>query len=184
MMEKKSKISINLSSKKDLSVGNVFYKWAFQAGRAIVVLIELVALGALGYRFLVDSQINDTYDEISRQVQLVDFQQNDERKFRGIQDRLSNIKIINEETSGKIEVMNEVISAISSNEFTQTSLTLNQETMTLSGNAISVFTVENFVNKIQEFPQVSSITINEINTSSSGIRFSMRISLSDSKLKI
>lgn len=182
MMEKKTKISINLSSSKRVSVGNVFYKWAFQAGRAIVVLIELVALGALGYRFMIDGQIVDLYDEISREASLVQFQAEDENRFRSIQERLDSIKIINHETEGKIEITNDIISSINANEFTETDLTINQNVISLSGNALSVFTVENFTNKIQDYPQVNSIIIDEVNTSSSGIKFRLRITLNDSEL--
>lgn len=184
MMEKKSKISINLSSSKRVSVGGVFYSWAFQAGRAIVVLIELVALGALGYRFLVDANINDTYEKIEDEAILVQFQVDDEKKFRAVQERLKSIKTIDLETTGKIEITKDIISAINANEFTQTDLTINRNTISLSGSALSVFTVENFTNKIQQYPQVSSIVIDEINTSSSGIRFRLRITLIESELDV
>ena len=183
-MEKKSKISVNLSSTKRVSVGNVFYKWAFQAGRAIVVLIELVALGALGYRFLVDGQIVDLYDQVSREASLVQFQSDDEKKFRAIQERLDSIKILNEETTGKIQITNDIISAVNSGEFSRTDLTINKNIIALSGDALSVFTVENFTNKVQEYPQVSSIVIDEVNTSSSGIRFRLRITLIESELSV
>lgn len=183
-MEKKSKISINLSSVKRVSVGNVFYKWAFQAGRAIVVLIELVALGALGYRFLVDGQVNDTYDLINREAGLVQFQSQDEEKIRSIQERLDTIKIINEETQGKIQITNDIIAAVNAGEFSQTDLTINKNSIALSGDSLSVFTVENFTNKIQEYPYVSSIVIDEVNTSSSGIRFRLRITLNESDLSV
>lgn len=183
MMEKKSKISINLSSNKKVSVGNTFTKWAFQAGRAIVVIIELVALGALGYRFMVDGQIVDLHDDIERQATLVQFQSENEKTYRGIHDRLTNIKIINEETTGKLNIINEILSAIGQNEFTDTDLTVSQNTISLSGNALSVFTVENFVNAVRKYPQVNSIVIDEINTSSNGIKFSIRIALKESKLE-
>lgn len=181
-MEKNNKISINLSSSKKVSVGNAFYKWAFQAGRAIVVLIELVALGALGYRFMVDGQIVDLYDEISKEASLVQFQAEDERIFRGIQERLENIAIINEETDNKVNITNDIISSINAGEFIETGLTINNNIISVSGNALSVNTVENFTNKAREYPQVSSILIDEINTSSSGIKFRLRIILKDSKL--
>jgi len=183
-VEKKSKISVNLSSRKQITVGNIFLKWAFEAGRAIVILIELIALSALGYRLLVDGQIVDLHEKIDNEAALVGFQANDEKAFRGIHERLENIRIINEETKGKVQVMDDILSAINVSEFTETSLTVNQSSVALSGNALSVFTVENFVNKIQEYPQINSITIDEINTSSSGIKFSLRIALKESQLDL
>jgi len=181
-MQEKSKISINLSSKKKFSVGSVFYKWAFEAGRAIIILIELVALGALGYRFMIDGQVVDLHDEIKKQLSLVQFQSEDEKNYRGIQDRLTNIKLISEETEGKIQVMNDIIASINKGEFTETDLAVNQNSISLSANTISVFVVENLVNRLQEYPQVTSIVIDEINTSSSGIKFRLRITLVKSQL--
>lgn len=182
-MEKNSKISINLSSNKKVSVGSIFYKWAFQAGRALVVLIELIALGALGYRFLVDGQIIDLHDEIKKQANLVEYQAEKEASYVAMHERLGNIKIITEEAEGKIEVIDEILTTINENEFIDTDLNVNNSSIDISGNAISVFTVENFVNRIKEFPQVNSISINEINSSSNGIKFSIKVTLAETKLK-
>jgi len=184
MVGEKNKISINLSSRKNFSVGNVFYKWAFQAGRAIVVLIELVALGALGYRFLVDGQIVDLHDKIKKQASLVQFQREDEVTYRGIQERLKNIKAVTEETEGKIQVMNDILSSINKGEFTETDLSVNRNSISFSGSTISIFTLENFINRMQTFPQVISIVIDEVNTSSTGIKFSTRITLAESQIAI
>ena len=94
-----SKLNINLSSRGKATVGKVMYGWTIDAGRAIIVGIELIALGALGYRFVIDRQIVGLHDQIKTQEVYVAAQAADEKTYRSIQDRLKNIKTTTQETS-------------------------------------------------------------------------------------
>jgi len=173
----RSQININLSSKGQKTVGKVFYKWAIDAGRAIIVVIELIALGALGYRFVVDRKIVDLHDAIKQQEAFVAAQANEEKVYRGIQDRLKNIKLTNEETANKITIMNEVLKQVSSGTFFSTNLTINQKSIQIDGTTFSIFTLTTFVDSVKKFPAVASISIDEVSTTDEGVRFKVRIEM-------
>lgn len=179
-MTKKAKyqININLSSKGQRTVGKVFYKWAIDAGRSIIVIIELIALGALGYRFVIDRKIVDLHDTIKQQEAFVSAQANEEKIYRAVQDRLKNIKLTNEETTSKITVMNEILKAVSNGTFFSTNLTINQKSIQIDGAALAIFTITTFVDSIKKFPAVAAISIDEINTTDDGVRFKARIEMS------
>jgi hypothetical protein len=83
VMAKKAtpKININLSSAGKATVGKVVYGWTIDAGRAIIVGIELIALAALGYRFVIDRQIVDLHDQIKTQEVYIAAQSSDEKKI-------------------------------------------------------------------------------------------------------
>lgn len=173
----KSQININLSSKGQKTVGKVFYKWAIDAGRAIIVIVELIALGALGYRFVIDRKIVDLHDAIKQQEAFVAAQANDEKIYRGIQDRLKNIKSTKEETTTKITIMNEILKAVSAGTFFSTNLIINQRSIQIEGTTFSILTLTTFVDSMKKFPTVASISIDEISTTDEGVRFKIRVDM-------
>lgn len=177
-----TKININLSSKGKQTVGKVVYGWTIDAGRAIIVGIELIALGALGYRFVIDRQIVDLHDQIKTQEVYIAAQSADEKTYRSIQDRLKNIKATNDETYAKIQIMNEILKAISSGTFYSTNLSISGKSIIIDGNTFSIFTLTDFLNQIKKFPSVASISIDEINTVDEGIRFKTRVDVKDTAL--
>lgn len=180
-MAKKEKtgaiIKINLSSKGKQTLEKVFYKWAVDAGRLIIIGIELLALGALAYRFYVDKRIVDLHDNIKRQEAYVAAQANEEKVYRSIQDRLKNIKATNDDIAAKITVMNAVLNNISSGILFQTSLSINQTGATIDGTTFSVTTLSNFIENMKSLPMVNSISLDEIDTSSEGVKFKLRIAI-------
>lgn len=173
------KVNINLSSHGKQTVGKVVYGWTIDAGRGIIIAIELIALAALGYRFVIDRQIVDLHDQIKIQEAYIAAQAADEKTYRSIQDRLENIKLTNEETSAKIQIMNEILKAISSGTFITANLTINNLTIGVEGNTFSIVTLTEFLNGLKNFPAVSSISIDEINTAEDGVRFKARVEIKD-----
>lgn len=173
------KININLSSRGKATVGKVFYSWTINAGRAIIVGIELIALVALGYRFVIDRQIVDLHDKIKTQEVYVAAQANDEKTYRSIQERLKNIKATNEDTAAKVEIMNEILNAISSGTFFSTNLSINNRSINVNGSTFSIFTLTDFLNGMKQLPSVAAISIDEIDTSDNGIQFKARIDVKD-----
>ena len=174
-----SKININLSSKEKATVGKVFYGWAINAGRAIIVGIELIALMALGYRLIIDRQIVDQKDAIHKQELYIANQSKNEAIFRGIQARLQNIKITDSETSSKIQVMNEILKAVDSGTFFSTNLSISGQTIIVNGSTFSIFTLTSFLDGIKNIPSVAAISIDEINTADDGIKFKIHIDIKD-----
>lgn len=171
------KININLSSAGKQTVGKVMYGWTIDAGRAIIVGIELVALGALGYRFVIDRQIVDLHDQIKTQEVYIAAQSADEKAYRSIQERLKDIKTTTSETSEKIQVMNEVLKAISAGTFFSTTLSINDKSILVEGTTFSIVTLTDFLNNLKKFPSVAAISIDEINTADEGVRFKTHVDI-------
>lgn len=178
-----SKLNINLSSSGKATVGKVVYGWTIDAGRALIVIIELIALAALGYRFVIDRQIVDLNDQIEVQEAYIAAQAEDEKRFRGIQERLKNIKIVNEETQAKIVVMDEVLNAIETGTFFNSSLSINDQSLVMSGSTFSIYTLTDFLEGLKNYPSVVGISIDEISTANDGARFKARIQIRESQIE-
>lgn len=169
------KININLSSAGKQTVGKVVYGWTIDAGRAIIVGIELVALAALGYRFVIDRQIVDLHDQIKNQEVYIAAQSSDEKTYRSIQERLKDINTTSSETSEKIQIMNDVLKAISAGTFFSTTLSISDKSIMVDGMTFSVVTLTDFLNNMKKLSSVAAISIDEINTVDEGVRFKARI---------
>lgn len=174
--EKKS-ISINLSGKPKDSTTSVFYKWAIQTGRVIIIITELVALSALFYRFIIDRQIADLNDQIDRQVMYVRNQESSEKEFRAVQEKLATIKLIKTDTDAKIEVMNKVLDTANTGVFSTNNLNVNKNIISLDGVSSSIFPINNFVDELKTHPYITSISIDEITSTDTGVLFKLQIRL-------
>lgn len=175
------KININLSSFGKQTVSKVVYGWTIDAGRIIIVGIELIALIALGYRFVIDRKIVDLHDEIKTQEVFITAQAAEEKTFRNIQDRLKSIKETNEETTAKVQIMNNLLDAISGGTFFSTNLSINAKSILVDGSTFSVLTLTNFLNSLKQYPSVAAISIDEITTTDDGVRFKVRIDIKEAR---
>ncbi len=177
--EEKKNISINLSGRPKESTGSLFYKWAINIGRIVIVLTELVALSALFYRFVIDRQIADINDQIATQVLLIRSNEEKENQFRAVQDKLSMIQTIKLDTDAKIDVMNKVLDTTNRGIFSANNLNVNKNIISLNGVASSIFSIHNFVEDLKANDYVTSISIDEITSTDAGILFKLNITLAE-----
>lgn len=181
MPEDLQKIRINLSGKPKDSLSGLFFKWAVNTGRIIIVTTELLALGALLYRFTIDRKIVDLHDQIKIVTASVKSQEKKENDYRSIQERLKNIKETNDATEIKIDIMNQILKTVTSGDFSSTNLILNENIINLTGSTFSIFPINNFIDELKQNPEVASISIDEINSGEKGISFKINIEIKKSK---
>lgn len=173
-------VKINLIGKARISVADSFLKWALNVGRIVIVATELIALSALIYRFTVDRKIIDLHDQIKRTEILVKAQSAKEVDYRGIQERLLNIKETEKDTQAKIEIMNEILDSIASGNFSSTNLTVSQRSINVNGVAFSIFPINNLLELLKENPNVDAISLDEVSGAAQGVQFKLTIELKDS----
>ena len=182
MQEGASRIQINLSSKPKETRSSLFLKWAVTSGKIVIVITELMALAALGYRFTIDSKIVDLHDQIKRERVFVDLQKQKEEEYRSLQTRIASIKKIDSETKEKVSIMNTVLTTIADGRFTSTNLAVNQNSITLSGTSLSIFSIDNFVEEMKKNSSIISISIDELSSVDDGIRFKINIETKEKKI--
>lgn len=180
-MQSAPPITINLSGKPRERLENIFLSWAAQAGKIIIIVTELVALGALSYRFIIDRQIIDLNDQIRTKLLFVNSQTQKENVFRDIQNRLFYVKLLTDESHTKLIVLADILSAAKSGGVEITNLLLNEDKITLSGNTSSLFSIHTFVNTFKARPGVSAISIDEIESGESGVHFKLTMTLTNNK---
>lgn len=174
-------VNINLIGRPKVEFSTSFVKWTFNVGKVVIALTELVALGALGYRFYIDRTIIDLHDQIKKDQIFVASQASKEKNYLSIQNRLSYIKKVNKDTNVKIEIMNQILKTINSGDFTSSDLTIDQNTISLNGTAFSIFTVNSFINEMKNNPNVTSISLDDFSSAASGIQFKITIEIKNNE---
>lgn len=171
------RLNINLGKKKEANTGNIFIKWAISRGRVIVIVIELLALGALGYRFFIDQKIVDLNDEIKNQQIFIQAQAQQEKQFRNLQSRIDTIQAITSDTQTKVQFLGDILSLASQSALLSSSLSLTDNTVSIDGQASSVFSLNSFVEALKKNPNVETISMDELSTLDQGVRFRITVQL-------
>ncbi|HVT01455.1 MAG TPA: PilN domain-containing protein [Patescibacteria group bacterium] len=170
-------IKINLLGKSEVSFRDDILKWGINIGRIIIVVTELVAVGALAYRFTLDRKIVDLHDQIKKADLFVEAQGAKEADYRSIQTRLANIKTINDDAENKVSIMKQILNSMSTGDFSSTNLTVNQTSISINGVAFSIFPINNFIDELKQNPNVTSISLDDISSTDEGVKFKMTIEL-------
>src|SRR3989344_9480970 len=103
--------SINLLPQEefDVSVVGRILKWAMGTFRIIVIVTEMVVMGAFLSRFWLDAQNSDLGDEMGVKSAQVEAQSDFEKKFRRLQTKLGIFKSL----SGAVQPSTEINSIAS-----------------------------------------------------------------------
>jgi hypothetical protein len=174
-MEKEHKILINLSPQKPVVFTNVFFNWAIRVGRIIIILTELVALGALFYRFIVDRQVIDLHDQIRQGLLVVSAQSKQEEIYRDLQNRLLLIKSLTEQTQQNIITTNNILNRMTALGGTVSRFSLQSNTLLLQGEFLSVSQMSDLLQYLGSLDAVSSANVETIQSKGQIVDFEMRI---------
>lgn len=171
MAAQKTDIKINLRMKPREAISGIFFKWAIQVGRIVIVVTELILLSSLIYRFVVDRNIIDLHENIQKQVTYISQQEQDELLYRDIQSRLEGIKsvITNEEI--KLNVYNFIHEATDNEKFVIKQIRLGSASVMLQGEAATIYAVNDLMQEARNKENISSIILEQITNSENKISF-------------
>ena len=166
-------LSVSLGKRPQDSTANLVFNWIINTGKIIIVSVELLTLGALGYRFYVDRQIVDLHDQIQHAQLFVTAQAKKENLYRNLEDRLTSINTINAQAQRKAAYLKQLISLINTNEFISSNLNVSDTTVEIDGQTYSIFTLNSLIDKLKKNPNVISISLDELTSLDQGIRFKL-----------
>jgi Tfp pilus assembly protein PilN len=165
--------TINLLRNQEKSPLEKFLNWAFTVGRVIVIVTESIALSAFAYRFVLDKEIIDLRDKIKQEQIIVTLSQQNEEKFRNLQNRLALANRL-EEKQQKTTFLASLLK-IATNRASFTKIDIGENSLLLEGVAASIGTLSDFARELRSLPLVASVSINTIqaNTTERTIRFTI-----------
>lgn len=153
-----------------------FINWALSIGRALVILTEVIALCAFGYRFFLDRQIIDLHDKIVQEQNIVNFLKKNETTYRNLQDRISLAKTIMQTQDQTLKTFKD-ITGLFPLSFTIKNLTFTSENMRVDASVQNLADIAPVVQNIKNYPTVTSVSLDRIEnrTSNATINISFTI---------
>src|SRR3989344_7268057 len=154
-------VSINLIKDQKSDLLERIINWSLGVGRILIIVTELIALGAFLWRFGLDQQLVDLHTEIKQKQAIVSAFKKNEDEYRNLQERLSLASNFSVFTEKKQKIFEDIIN------FAPPGLVFNQisligERVSMEININSVLPLSNFIDSLKSYPEIESISIDKI----------------------
>jgi Tfp pilus assembly protein PilN len=158
--------TINLVKNKKPAFLDQFIRWALSIGRVVVILTELVALGAFLYRFSLDRELIDLHDKIAQEQNIVQFLKKNEDTYRSMQTRITSVKTFSNTQATMLKQFEDI-----SNLFPQSMLVKNfvfaSDSLHVEGTIQSIGELTNFLNNLKQYPGMAFVSLDKIENKTS-----------------
>lgn len=163
MPNKKSLINLLPQEEFDASTLGRVLRWAMGTFRIIVIITEMVVMGAFLSRFWLDAQNSDLNEEITIKSAQISAQSDFEKQFRSTQNKLNIFKSLasNPPPSGKIDI---IASRIPTN-ITLTGISVDDASAQLKGTAASELGLAQLLSNLQAEKSLKSVDIGSLSNS-------------------
>lgn len=161
----KNPASINLL-KKQTSLIDRFMNWALTIGRLLVIVTEVIALSAFIYRFSLDRQLIDLHSKITQEQAIVNYLKDNEKTYRNLQDRLSIATTNSSLGAERFKVFHDII-GFAPLGMVFNNVSLFEDRIKIDANVDSVSNLSIFVNSVKNYPEIDSVSIDQIENKSS-----------------
>lgn len=157
--------SINLLPQEEFEasiLGRVL-RWTMGTFRIIVIVTEMIVMGAFLSRFWLDAQNSDLNDAVKVKNAQISAQADFETEFRGLQSKLGIIKTLSQSalTSSRI---NKIVSKIPG-DIILSSMSLDDATTQVKGSSGSELGIAQFITNLKSESTFKTVDIASINSS-------------------
>lgn len=174
-MAKKS-ASINLIKTDRKETIDHVVNWALTIGRALIILVEVIALSALLYRFVLDNQIRDLHTKIKQEQAILESQKKNEETYKNLQDRLSVISSVSDKGSDSVKIFKDIV-AFAPLGMTFSNISLTESAIRIETNVSSVLPLSYFINSLKTYKDVQAISIDKIENKTANAVITVSISV-------
>jgi hypothetical protein len=159
MAKKSASINLIKTDKKDTI--NHVVNWALTIGRALIIFVEIIALSALLYRFVLDNQLRDVHTKIKQEQAILESQKKNEEIYKNLQERLTIISSIAEKGKSEVSTFKDIIS-FAPLGMTFSNITMTDNAVRIETNVSSILPLSYFVNSLKTYKEVEAISIDKI----------------------
>lgn len=174
-----AEILINLIGEEDLShtpQGRIV-QWAMTYGRYIMILTEVVVLGAFVSRFTLDRKLTDLKEEIAQKQAIIEANTELETQVRTVQSQIEQVKKFIDGQAQPKNTLNLVESFLPLDVYLE-SLDIKQNALNANATAKSTSGFAQLLANLKALKQISSVTIGSImRTPLVGIQFDIKANI-------
>lgn len=159
------KKSINLLPQEEFeasTLGRVLH-WAMGTFRIIVIVTEMIVMGAFLSRFWLDAQNSNLSDSIKIASSQIEVQSKFEQKFRDVQNKLSIFKQINSEPKGSEKV--KAVTDKTPPGITISSLVVRNQAIEVKADADSEASIAQLISNLKTNKNIKSVELGSLNSS-------------------
>ena len=181
MAARKKAKNINLLPQEEFAsstLGRVL-AWALSTFRVIVIITEVVVMGAFLSRFWLDARVSDLNDEITQKRAVLEATSEFEENFKSAQQRLGIFTALASEETGAASTLETITSYIPTN-VTLTSYNFLPHKATVKGVSASERSIAQFIANLESEESFGEITISQLGAAEdqvSQLLFTLDISL-------
>ncbi len=144
-----------------------FLKWILSSGRFIVIVVEIIVIGAFVYRYKLDADLVSLQEEIVQQSSYVESLKNDENLIRQTQFQLSSIRTVKTTRVDYPAILTKIATLTpQTTRLTNISIDkaadLSKVNITISGRTPSNVELSAFIKALQKDPIFSEIALSNI----------------------
>lgn len=174
MAKKSASINLIKTDKKDTL--NQIVNWALTIGRILIIFVEIIALSALLYRFVLDNQLRDVHTKIKQEQEILESQKANEQTYKNLQDRLSVISSVSDKGGESVKVFKKIVS-FAPLGMTFSNIALSENALRVQANISSIYPLSYFINSLKEYKDVESVSIDKIENKTSNAVITVSISI-------
>lgn len=163
-MPKKSQINLLPQEEFEASLVGRALKWAMSTFRIIVIITEMIVMGAFLSRFWLDAQNSDLSEAITIEVAQIEARKDLENQFRDVQKKLAIFKTVSGgvKSSSKMQL----ISTRLPSEVYLTSVTSQEESTVIKGVAGTDQAIAQLITNLKGSPDTfKKVDLTSINSS-------------------
>lgn len=156
---------INLLPQEEFDASTIgrILKWAMGTFRIIVIVTEMIVMGAFLSRFWLDAQNSDLSESISIKSAQISAQSAFEKQFRDVQKKLSIVKTIDAKNQPSSRI-NLVASKVPQ-DITLTAISFGEDSGEVKGSATSEISIAQFLSNLKAEKTFKSVELGPISTS-------------------
>lgn len=151
--------------------------WLLSAGRAIVIVTELIVITAFLSRFWFDRQLTDLIEKNSAKKSQVEASSVFETDFRNIQTRLAAVKLLDSEKISSLAFIKEVTRLLPA-EVVLSDISYNKNQILVTGLSFNEAGLAGFMKSLEESNRFSNVSLDNISLArgeTGVISFSLKI---------
>jgi len=159
-------VSINLL-KGRVNLLDEALKWALTIGRLLVIIVEFVAFSTFIFRFSLDRTIIDLHDKINQEQAIVASLADREKVYRNLQERIKVATNSTMQGDNNVKIINDIV-GFTPQEISFNSISVANNQVNIDSNVRSISALNGFMDSLKNDKQISSVSINNINNTTSG----------------
>lgn len=175
-MPKNKLINLLPQEEFDASILGRTLRWAMGTFRIIVIVTEMVVMGAFLSRFWLDAQNSDLSDSLKTKTAQIQAQGDFEKEFREIQKKLSIYKTLSQEIK-QSDLVDKAVSGIPV-DVVLSSVTIQDGSMVIKGKSGSELSVAQLVSNLKSDKSFKKVALGSVNSSNddSSLIFTVNVS--------